>query len=73
MREHGGAFANNEAGLAHALERTLHLRKFGNKTRLVPQVIAGFTVLFIEYTPAPRPNRAARGCAIGESHVISHD
>lgn len=55
---------HTEAGLALALHRTTSLRRAGFKTRLIETHILKFRVYRLTATPAPRPNRTARGCNI---------
>jgi hypothetical protein len=61
-------FANSNAGLLHAFEIALSLRRFGFKTRLAtrrlftfPTGEAGF-VHTVVATPPTRPTRTERGC-----------
>lgn len=54
-------FPNTEAGLELALHTTLSQRQAGNKTRLIEQRVAGFTLQVVEVTPRPRPTRRERG------------
>jgi hypothetical protein len=59
-------FTNTLAGLRLALRVTLSLRKAGFTTVLFPRPFTvgklTFEQLHLEATPAPRANRAARGC-----------
>jgi hypothetical protein len=55
-------FPDTVEGLEHALHTTLTLRSFGFHTRLATREISRFVVHTVIATPAPRPNRAKRGC-----------
>lgn len=58
-------FADNEAGLTHALHTTLSQRRNGNKTVLVPRQWGPTRVNTVRSFSPPRPNRRERGCVFG--------
>jgi hypothetical protein len=69
MAEHY-TFANNVAGLEHALHTTLRLRARGFRTRLAVRQLTRMTrVCTVIATPPPRPNRAERGCLLRRSNA----
>jgi hypothetical protein len=65
-------FADSVTGLATAFELTLALRRAGFRTRLGTTTqtcgklppLPPFTLHTVYATPAPRANRAARGCGL---------
>ena len=68
MTEHF-TFADSVTGLGTAFELTLALRRAGFRTRLVTTTqtcgeLPPFTLHTVHATPAPRANRAARGCGL---------
>ena len=54
-------FADTEAGLTHAYNITLVLRRSGFKTRLRQAQIGTTALQVVEATPAVRPSRRERG------------
>jgi hypothetical protein len=58
-------FADSTNGLEFAWATSVHLRRFGYKTRLATRQWGRFTVYTVIATPPPRPTRAERGCLIG--------
>ncbi len=57
-------FADNVAGLTHAFETTLSLRRAGFKTRLATRRIARTIVQTVVATPKKRPTRRERGLTL---------
>ena len=57
-------FADSVTGLTVAFELTESLRRHGFKTRLETTNFKGFVLHTVVATPAPRPNRKARGCEL---------
>jgi hypothetical protein len=62
-------FADSVTGLTTAFELTLALRRSGSRTRLVTTTqtcgeLPPFTLHTVHATPAPRANRADRGCGL---------
>jgi hypothetical protein len=64
MTEHY-SFANDEAGLVHALHTTLSLRRAGYRTRLVENRVGRDVLQTVHAVEPERPNRRDRGCFTG--------
>ncbi len=59
-------FGDSCLALGNAYDTTLNLRRAGFKTHLETHTLAGYVLNTVVAAPAPRPNRAERGCSLSK-------